>query len=212
MIAQVCPLPADIIFKPHLMESDMATVAGEIAITTTDSACWHALIGRAEAAECRLLNTDAGRYLVNLLVCYNFRGQAVESLLASLQDTAVGLEQLATDTLRELGDHCLLLAGLLPETVTRQGLMLTEMVYTGRQAYAVLAARGADPVYAILLKEFVHLMDLLQTMRELDGRSLQLDPLQLHALWVETGSRKARRLLPTCSDALPLAAHSLTLH
>ncbi len=190
----------------------MATASGEIAITTKDSACWHALIGRAEAAECRLLDGDAGRYLVNLLVCYSAREASGENLLASLQGRTVVFEALSSGALRELGDHCLLLSGLMPEMVSSRGLPLTDMVHAGRQAYATLAARQADPVYAILAGEFVSLMDLLQTMRELDGRGLQLDLLQLHALWLETGSCKARRLINTYADALPVAAHSRALH
>jgi len=190
----------------------MASATGEIAITIADSACWHALIGRAEAAERRMLDGEARRYLVNLLFCFSARGQAGASLLSSLRDTPPVLERLGTDALRGLGDHSLLLAGLLPETVTSRGLMLTELVHTGRRAYAALAARGCDPVYRLLSDEFVRLMELLQTMRELDGRSLQLEPLQLHALWLETGSRKAGCLIPTGSEALPFAAHSLSLH
>jgi len=71
-------------------------------------------------------------------------------------------------------------------------------------------------VFADLAKQFVHLMDILLAMREVDNKAIYLDPLTAEELWRDTGSNHALQSLqqftkqvstPFTKLELPISKH-----
>lgn len=168
----------------------------------SDVARWHALLTEAEATLGSCLSADVARYLVDLL-----RRRQTSFRRALVSNTGGDL------ALRDVGDLMLLWAGLLPEQVLTAGVSIAAVVARGRQAYATLAEQSAEPIYAHLSEDFVAMMDLLQTMREIDRGSRALAPLQAWELWAGTRSRYAlQALLRTSPGAWPSVTALQGLH
>jgi hypothetical protein len=150
----------------------------------SDLARWHALVTEAEASLCSCLTLEEAAYLVELL------RRRQKHLWRAL-----GSDGPPSPELSDLGDLMLLWAGLLPEEVLKAGMPLAQVIERGRRAYASLAKGEEGRLYADLSRDFVHLVDLLYTMREIDTGRVALTPLQAWDLLEATGSRYAARLI-----------------
>jgi len=105
-------------------------------------------------------------------------------------------------SLRDVGDQCLLYSGLFPGRARRRRVRVSYYVNIGKSAYLSLAefSRKSDNnLFSTLAKEFVPLMDVLQSMREVNNKSIFLDPIQAEELWADTGSAHALETLKTFS-------------
>jgi hypothetical protein len=151
---------------------------------TSDLARWHALVTEAEAELHCCLGLEQSAYLIDLL-------RHRQKQLWRRLDPAAG----PSPELEDLGDLMLLWAGLVPERVHLVGLSLPGLIEHGRAAYGLLAAEGRGAVYAGLARDFVHLVDLLYAMREIDTGRPALTLLEAWELEQTTGSRYAARLL-----------------
>ncbi|MGE0384416.1 MAG: hypothetical protein AB7Q97_06760 [Gammaproteobacteria bacterium] len=172
-------------------------------VHTRDVAPWHALITVAEAQEQHCLAPDLSGYLATMLLRYIGRPEFLHDACARQYiGTALAGDQMPHQSLRDLADRCLLFAGLFPDMVLQGGTPVRRYVELGRGAYERLG--GAGGIYARVCEHFVELMDVLQSIREMQAAGPNLDPLATYDLWSSTGSRHAWRNLVTRNGALPV--------
>jgi len=176
---------------------------------TTETAHWHALVNEAEATAHCTLSKETESYLVFTLMRFTQRTTlGLYCLALAYLDGLSKLGMQRYESLREVGDQCLLLAGLFPEYAQRYSVPVSYFVRVGQSAYDELAVQ--DNLFGQLSQAFVNLMDVLQNMRELGEGRRCLDPLQAHELWFTTGSRHAYSILKEATQAVP--ATRLTHH
>ncbi|OQW92690.1 MAG: hypothetical protein BWK79_14150 [Beggiatoa sp. IS2] len=177
----------------------------------TELAQWHALINEAEQACATHLGEELQSYLVFLLMRYIGATQLPDSVLAlEYLNSLEASGQLRAEQLREVGDKCLLYSGLFPGQAERRRVRVSYYVELGISAYTVLATTLAGvkaKVFQQLSEQFVALMDVLQTTRELDNPYSTLQPLQAIELWNDTGSTHAFATLSRYTRALPVKTH-----
>jgi hypothetical protein len=165
-------------------------------------------VSEAEAAAHCCLNREIESYLVFMLMRYIGRPE----LLRDMPGTE-HLERITrrsaqqVEGLRDIGDQCRIFAGLFPEHAARRSVPISYFVQLGRSAYRELADAGSSgTIFEELSEQLVKLMDVLQTMRELDDGQPCLDPLSAIQLWHDTGSPHAWRVLKETTDCLPSSA------
>ncbi len=179
----------------------------ELLLHATDTARWLALICEAEEATGRRLDEESESYLVYLLIRH-----ADDS---DLPTRVMGLDYLQGlqlpraqrhQRLRDVGDRCLLFSGLFPQQAERRRVRLGYFVDLGRAAYQEIADgchQAMAGVYRQLSREFLSLMEILQGIRGLHGRTLDISPMAAFELWRETGSQQA---LGGLTQAVPIDA------
>lgn len=154
-----------------------------IVLHPTETAHWHSLVCEAEQAARHFLDEELQSYLVFLLMRFLGKPQIASSIVAleyikGMRETG----QCQHDTLRTVGDTCLLHAGFFPERAKRRRVSTTYYMELGCGAYLRLADaidHGLSTVYGRLSEEFATIMTILQAMRELGGDTI---PEQFHAL------------------------------
>jgi hypothetical protein len=178
----------------------------------TATAQWHALVHEASTNSGIHFSEDVESYLVFLLMRFINR--------ADLNNDALALEFLSSITaegnkreqaLRDLGDKCLLFSGLFPNQAEKRSVNVSYFVKLGKSAYDILAElhEKSGQLFVILSREFVHLMDVLLSIRINTG-TLQLSPLQLHELWHETQSQQAKQQLSKLTTNTPMINYSIS--
>lgn len=170
-----------------------------IVLQPTITAQWHALVKDAEHNSHLHLPEDLESYLVFLLARFNTKPEIAKS--------TVGLEFLNAhhltgrhqhEHLRDVGDKCLLYAGLFPGRAERRRVKISYFVELGQSAYNALSALTRQKIatlYASLGEGFVALIDVLHAIRKLTDETAGLTPLQAVELWEEVGSAHALELL-----------------
>lgn len=179
-----------------------------LVIQPSATAQWHALVGEAEQACATRLGEDLESYLVFLLMRYTESPEIANSVLAlDYLHSMEAVGHLRETQLREVGDKCLLYSGLFPARAERWRVNSSYYVKLGMGAYAALATALAQlkaKLFEDLSQQFVKLMDILQTMRELGNGKPCLQPLQAMELWTETGSAHALQNLAQYTNASPV--------
>ena len=165
---------------------------GEILTHDTATALWHALVREGEQRAGRSLGEELESYLVFALMRHQgdaplaHRIMAIE-LLEALQEDGRQREH----ELRDVGDRCLLIAGLYPELAVRRRVPLSYFIELGQGAYERLSVelRAAwARLYAELSQAFAQLVRVLVEVRRA-SRSLSLpSALDGHALALRAGS------------------------
>jgi len=148
-------------------------------------------------------------YLVFLLMRFADKPHMLARVLALdyLNSNAAAGQHSRHEQLREVGDHCLLFSGLFPQQAERRMVKVSYFVDLGRVAYQQIADHaisGMATIYAELAREFVALMDVLQTMRVLQGSQSGLTPINAFELWNDTGSQHAYRVIRSITRACPV--------
>ena len=167
----------------------------DILTRETVTALWQELVRDAERKAGRPLGEDLESYLVFTLMRH-YRD-------APLAHRVVALEWLEAlqrdgrqreDELRDVGDRCLLIAGLYPELAQRRRVPLAYFVDVGRSAYDQLASElraALAELYAQLARAFAQLVRVLVEVRQLSGEWQGLAPLDRHALALQAGEPDA---------------------
>lgn len=170
----------------------------KLILQSTSLAQWYTLVSEAENAFGKRLAIDLESYLVYLLEHYTNKPDLTGSILAldylhSLEATG----RARTDKLRDIGDKCLLFSGFFPEVAFKRHVTVSYFVSLGRHAYNHLSSRGLvnKALYSLLREQFVNLLDLLFSIRELSGEQHALSLMQAEELWRNTGSQYALQLL-----------------
>lgn len=171
----------------------------KLVLHPTSVAQWQALVHEAGQYTGVQLDEALECYLVYLLMRFTDRPQMAKSVMA--------LEFLATydqagheqhHQLRDVGDKCLLFAGLFPGRAAKRRVKISYFVNLGRSAYsslATLAEKDIASLFKALGQDFIALMDILLATRELTGDAMSLMPLQAQELWADTHSQHAKKLL-----------------
>lgn len=157
-----------------------------ILLDTTSTALWHDLVREAEKRGHAPLDPELESYLVFLLMRH-LRDAALGGHVLAL-DYLLSLQQHGSQRgteLRDVGDRCLLVAGLYPEQAEQRLVSLDYFLALGAHAYAELAAAARAAwaqLYTRLASAFGRLVRVLLEMRRLSGEWDALAALSRHAL------------------------------
>lgn len=186
-----------------------------LILEPTAQALWHRALREASGAAGRTLDDTLEAYLLMLLLRFTRRPDILRTIMA--REYLEGMSQtgrVRDERLRDVGDQCLILAGLFPGLTRRRRVSSTYFVDLGRGAYGELAGRLAESaaeLYRELAAAFVALMDVLHALR--GSRALDmLTPLEHWELWERSGSRTAGDALAGGSGALPVATRAPSVH
>ena len=171
----------------------------QLIVEPTALAQWQRLVRDAtETSEQPTLDESLEAYLVMLL--HRFASQRDTGHRVMATEYLEGLlvrGRVRSTRLREVGDHCLILAGLFPHRARRRLVRNSYFIRLGRTAYRQLAeglGQSTASLYRELSRHFVLLTGILHAIRDL-GNEPALDAIEAAELWQDTGSAYARRRL-----------------
>lgn len=147
-------------------------------IQGTQSKLWQDLIRIGEQRSGVRLGEDAESYLGFVLIRY-LRDEQLASHVLAL-DWLVALEErppARADALRDVGDRCLLIAGLFPQRARRRRVSDAYYIDLGGNAYhgvAAAARAGYAALFAELARRFDQLVAVLRHVRAGDATPAQL--------------------------------------
>jgi hypothetical protein len=176
---------------------------GHIILQPTAVAEWHTLVNEAECMCGNYLAEDIENYLVWLLLRYTDHGDALSKSLASQYLQSHTSRSMQQENLRDVGDICLILAGLFPERAVKLLVPITYFIELGRRAYNDLSVLlqsthsqdALAQLYLELQQNFVELIETLHCMRELAGDDYELSLLQAEELWQYARSQHAMKII-----------------
>ncbi len=182
-----------------------------ILTEATETALWHALVRDAETRASRNLGETLESYLVFTLMRHQqdtglgHKVMALEWLQAQVQQGRA-----RDGNLRDVGDGCLLIAGLYPERA-EQRVSVGYFQDLGRVAYQHLAERshaGLMQLFQTLASAFAELVRVLFEVRRLASPPAPLEPGLAYA-WCESGAgidqRRAAEVFPGAILMAPVA-------
>ena len=157
----------------------------EILTRESATALWHELIREAEARTGKPLPEELESYLVFTLMRHAGDAPLAHRIMAlELLDALQTAGKQRETELRDVGDRCLLIAGLYPELAKRRSVPLTYFVDLGQGAYDQLATElraALATLYAQLARAFARLVQVLFEVRRMSGE-LRVDLLDRHEL------------------------------
>ena len=143
----------------------------QLVIHPTSIAQWHSLICEAECAANIYLDEELQSYLVFLLMRFLSKPDIAGKILAlDYIESHMSSGQHKQNTLRDVGDICLLHAGLFPKRAKRKRVSDSYFIELGSGAYhhlSVVVENQIADLYYRLSQSFVPIRDLLNTMRNL---------------------------------------------
>lgn len=174
-------------------------------LDSSELAQWHTLVREAEQDYGCKLDEEMQSYLVFTLMRFarnqNLNSQALAlNFLTSHQLP----NNLRNEQLRNIGDQCLLVSGLYPQSAERRQVNPAYYIDIGRSAYNHIGSvtqKGVAELYQHLAESFILLMDLLQTIRQFSAPALQ--PISAYDLWDQTGSQSALQQI-TDNNGFPI--------
>ena len=176
----------------------------QLILDSSELSQWHALVREAEQDYGCHLDEAMQSYLVFTLMRFAKNSQLNAHVLALDYLNAHHLSSnLRSEQLRDIGDQCLLVSGLYPQSAEKRQVGVTYYVDLGRSAYhhiSTVTQKGIAELYQQLSESFVLLMDLLQTIRQYTMPALQ--PIAAMDLWQQTGSKAAFKQIST--DGVPM--------
>lgn len=175
-----------------------------LLVNSTSVALWHDIIHEAEAACTITLKEDLESYLVFLLMRYVNKPEMVKQIMAN--EFLEGLQQTYYKrqvAMQDVGDKCLLFSGLFPHIAEKRLVKISYFVNIGQSAYDTLSKQSTD-LYGSLSRQFVSLMDILQSIRVYTQKISDLLPFEAYDLWRDTGSKRAFRALKGHTQSLSM--------
>ncbi len=142
---------------------------------------WQSLVREACARNAQTLDEAQESYLVFVLLRHQRDGhllartQALEWLEAQLR---VGTAR--TDALRDVGDRCLLIAGLFPALAQRRRVSVDYFIDLGRGAYQGVADSGRSAYAELFAQLATSYHQLVAALRGIRGERIA-DAWTLHA-------------------------------
>ncbi|MEE9355382.1 MAG: hypothetical protein V3U75_07305 [Methylococcaceae bacterium] len=176
-----------------------------LILKPTAVAQWHSLVCEAQTQSGHNLDESLQSYLVFLLMRFADKPNLLNDVMASDYLDAMQADNRKQDKLRDVGDKCLLFSGFFPQVAARKLVRISYFVNIGRSAYDQVADSADSKVrelYKNLVHAFVPVMDVLHTMRSLDGNP-PLSAEQAVELWSDTGSQSAYRMLKQHYQVIP---------
>jgi hypothetical protein len=181
---------------------------GNVITTGHAKEQWYDLIYQAQQSTDHMLDEELESYLVFLLMRYTKKPEMINQVLA--KDYLKGLGEkgkLRHSHLRDVGDSCLIHAGLFPEGSRRKLVSSAYFVKLGRAAYHALGSRLSQEMHAMytrLVETFVSLSRVLGAIRH-DPNSTPVNLLDSFELWHDLGDRQSFQKLRALSfEAIPV--------
>ncbi len=184
-----------------------------VAVHLPEAAKWHALCNRAEVQARQMLDQEVENYLVALMLrCFNQDGSL--SYVLAPEQLNIGFSTLPEDPveLQTIADQCLIITGLIPEWADRFSLPVSQFLKLGRLVYAELARKNVEGPFASLSRDFVSLIEVMQTLREQQDGKPCMTPLQAHDVWMTSGSIHALNILQVSQHSVPVVENPEQLH
>lgn len=155
-------------------------MAKPIVLYPTSVAHWHALLGEAQHTCSRFLDEDLESYLVFLLMRYSEAPEVANKVFAHdyLQAHLQQGEGCRRELLREVGDQCLIYAGLFPERAERKCVSPEYFVDMGQGAYhslSELELSAVSKLFFTLAEQFPMLTEVLLATRNVSQTNIHVD-------------------------------------
>jgi hypothetical protein len=167
----------------------------KLILESSELSQWHTLVHEAEQDYGCHLDEAMESYLVFTLMRFAKNQQLnVQALAIDYLNSHHLPNSLRSEHLRNIGDQCLLVTGLYPQSAEKRQVGVSYYIDLGRSAYhhiSTVTQLGIAELYQQLAESFILLMDLLQTIRQYTAPALQ--PIAALELWNQTGSRAAFR-------------------
>lgn len=161
---------------------------------------WEDIIQHAEYRCSIKLNKDLETYLAALLIRYTNKPEVAQQIFADAYLKALQEQKNSRNAmLQNVGDQCLIFAGLFPQQAEKRHVRVSYFVNLGRSAYSTISHTANDLYWALAL-QFVALMDVLQSIRQ----TPELMPLQAYDQWQELGSQRAFQALQDITQGLSI--------
>ncbi|MEZ4750788.1 MAG: hypothetical protein R3B54_09240 [Bdellovibrionota bacterium] len=167
---------------------------------------------------------SAVEYLADLLVrnmssesfySKDEQGNLKENVLVDLYAQYLqGDEFTKRNSLRRLGDICLMITGFFSDSITRKLVDMDYYFGMGGGAYWQLSTitLGNTGTYQELSQKFRPFSDVLGEMSERSGIQNNSDLLRTYERWLFTGSDRLKQLLSTHGIETPFAVNPKTKH
>ena len=174
-----------------------------ILTESTQTALWQRLVREAEGRVGRCLDEELESYLVFTLMRHQADASLGRRVMAlELLESLGRAGRVREDSLRDVGDQCLLLVGLYPQHVERRLLPLSYFRDLGREAYGhlgQLTRAGLAALFRHLAEGFAELARVLFELRPAARRMAGLSPLARHD-WCEQAGQVDPRV---AAEAFP---------
>ncbi len=142
-----------------------------IVTNVTPTALWYDVVHQAEQSCSVTLKEDLESYLVFLLMRFTTKPEFVKEIIAlELLQSMEFTPHKREGALRDVGDKCLLFAGLFPNIAKARLVRPSYFVNIGQAAYFRVSRKSND-LYDHLSHQFVSLMDILQSIRRYSNGS-----------------------------------------
>lgn len=165
-------------------------------------------------------------YLVDLLLRYmstevfyvrNGEGKLEENVLAHLYTEFLnGTPEVKKNSLRRLGDVCLVVTGLFPDSLNRKLVDIDYYLGMGGNAYAQLSQLQASAegrgVFTELSVKFKPFSGVLGELGERSGLQTNTDVLRTYEKWLLTGSEREKTKLAEMGITAPFKVDPGTKH
>ena len=142
----------------------------QISLSTSETAHWYVLIGKAEHISSCLLPQGIEDYLIRLFM------RLEQNQPRDLQDRGAQTEaEKARCKLQKLAEQCLMLCGFYPEASEEYGVAMDEFVEMGIESYKELALieNGENEIiYSYLTKNFVQVSELLNYIYQISHKNV----------------------------------------
>lgn len=153
--------------------------------------------------------SDSIEYLASLLIDYmktevfykkGADGKPEENTLAFLYAQFVqGSPQAKVTALKRLGDICLMVAGIFPDSLKRKLVDIDYYQGMGGSAYSHLASiqfsQAGRNLFGELSKKFVAFSEVLGELGDRAGLHSNQDLIRIYEKWLLTGSDRLKKLL-----------------
>lgn len=172
----------------------------------TSIAQWHALILEAQKTLSIQLQEELEAYLVFLLMRFTGQPDVAHSVLGlDFLESTQQMPNQQPDLLKNVGDKCLLFAGLFPDRALRRRVNQAYFIHLGKTAYMNLASSiilaSQAELFLKLCQEFLLLTDILQATREIAQPDYDL--MKQIDRWNETGSSFSWHKIQQATESLP---------
>ncbi len=179
-------------------------MADKILLEPTITSHWKKVVKHAEDRCHCSLDEELESYLIFTLIRFTSNNDLASKVMATEFLQSLNLMGYARQAaLRDVGDQCLLVAGLFPQTASKRLVSVNYYVDLGRNAYQQLSEilkQAFSNLYLQLSRQFIQLMDVLHNIRQ----EQTLMPLEALELWSQSGSQHAFKLLSDNNRVLPI--------
>lgn len=153
----------------------------------TQTGLWQALVREGQQRAGAPLDEDLESYLVFALMRHLQDAGLAERVLALDLLAALAAAPPPEQELREVGDRCLLIAGLFPRLAQRRRVPVSYYLDVGRGAFGTLAERSQHALAALYGRLVESFADLVRVLLQLRADAEAMPPLLRYELCLARG-------------------------